>query len=169
MQIKWVRNTTQIRSFADLTRQSSCFFAHSVLAALEQCCFFQSRSWRLFSTSGDSIRAHVFRLHCVYSLPSPGTHGKRIWFLSQSAPLRHISNIFLNKSPGVLQFLCPAFRSLDEGDMPVLRLMAWAVLWVISNSPTFDTTQVGTVVSQKSVRFRDDSGERRAAYTRKQA
>lgn len=63
----------------------------------------------VFSTSDDSVRAHVFRLHCVYSLPSPGTQGKRISFLNQSAPLRHISNIFLNPQ------VCYSFSALHLG------------------------------------------------------
>lgn len=61
----------------------------------------------------------------------------------------------------MLQFLCPAFRNLDEGQETVLPSDD------MSNSPTFDTTQAGTVVSQKIVKFGDDFGER-TAYTREQ-
>lgn len=49
----------------------------------------------VFSTSY-ALSTHASRLHHLYSLPFTVTHREKIRFLNNSAPLRYISNAFIN-------------------------------------------------------------------------
>lgn len=98
--IKQGRNTTQVRSFADFTWWNSSFSSHSVLAALEQHCYLLQLEMFFYLRFYKDPRIQTeLRLLSAFN-SNPQNH---------SAPLRHISNIFL------IPQVCCSFSALHLG------------------------------------------------------
>lgn len=114
MHIKQVRNTIQIRSFADFTWWSSSFpqcSCCSQAALLPPVLQLEMIFYLLCFYKDPCIQT---KLHLLSAFNSNSQKENQISksLCSAEAPFKHLSN-----SPGVLQFLCPAFTSLAEGQM----------------------------------------------------